>query len=73
MKLIFSSNYFRRLAKEIGIERISYVCSREIAILVQEKVKEILILAREFAKHAKRNTIFKEDIKLAIKKLGINI
>jgi len=73
MKRIFSSNYFRNLAKELGIERISFECASELALIVQEKVSEILKVANEFAKHAKRNTIFREDIRLAIKKLGIKI
>jgi len=73
MKRIFSSNYFRNLAKELGIERISFECSSELALIVQEKVSEILKLANEFAKYTKRNTIFREDVRLAIKKLGIKI
>lgn len=71
MKKIFSTNYFKKLSKEFGIERISYEAAKELSETLQEKVSNILKVANEIAKHAKRNTIFKEDIKLAIKKLNL--
>ncbi|MEM5828053.1 MAG: NFYB/HAP3 family transcription factor subunit [Candidatus Aenigmatarchaeota archaeon] len=71
MKKIFSINYFKKVSKELGIERISYEAAKELSEILQEKVSNILKVANEIAKHAKRNTIFKEDIKLAIKKLNL--
>ncbi|MBU5682219.1 MAG: NFYB/HAP3 family transcription factor subunit [Candidatus Aenigmatarchaeota archaeon] len=71
MKKIFSINYFKKLAKDIGIKRVSYDAAKELAIILQEKVSEVLTIANEIAKHAKRNTIFKEDIKIALKKLKL--
>ncbi|MEM0242987.1 MAG: NFYB/HAP3 family transcription factor subunit [Candidatus Aenigmatarchaeota archaeon] len=70
MKKIFSDNYFKRVAKELKIERISKEAVETIREILQEEVSEILRVSNEIAKHSKRNTIFKDDIKIAIKKLN---
>ncbi|MEM5881873.1 MAG: NFYB/HAP3 family transcription factor subunit [Candidatus Aenigmatarchaeota archaeon] len=70
MKKIFSDNYFKRVAKELKIERISKEAVETIREILQEEVFEILRVSNEIAKHSKRNTIFKDDIKIAIKKLN---
>lgn len=71
MKKFFSSNYFRKLANEMGIKRISKEAVEELRYLVEEKISEILRISNEIAKHANRNTIFKEDVRIAIKKLNL--
>lgn len=71
MKKIFSINYFKTFAKNFGIERVSYDAAKELSIILQEKVSEILKIADEMAKHAKRNTILRSDIEIALKKLKL--
>lgn len=71
MKRFFSLNYFRKLANENEIKRISKKAIEELRDIIEEKVSEILKISNEIAKHAKRNTIFKDDIKIAIKKLNL--
>lgn len=71
MKKFFSTNYFRQMAKQVGIKRVSYEAMKELSSILQEKVTNVLLTANEIAKHAKRNTIFESDIKIAIKKLRL--
>jgi histone H3/H4 len=70
-KNIFSINYFERIFKEAGAERISRKAAEFLENHVEEIVKKILIEANKIAKNSKRKTIMREDIKVAIKKLGL--
>jgi histone H3/H4 len=68
---IFSINYFERIFKEAGAERISRRAAEFLEKHVEEKIREILIEAQKIAKNSKRRTIMREDIRIAIKKLKL--
>jgi len=70
-KNIFSINYFERIFKEAGAERISRKAAEFLENHIEEIVKEILVEANKIAKNSKRRTIMREDIKIAIKKLRL--
>ena len=69
----FSVNYFERLFKSLGANRVSREAAKILSLHLEEKVKEILEEASKIAKHSKRNTILRDDVKVAIKKLKIYI
>jgi len=70
-KNIFSINYFERILKEAGAERVSRKAAEFLENYIEEIVKEILVEANKIAKNSKRRTIMREDIKIAIKKLRL--
>jgi histone H3/H4 len=70
-KNIFSINYFERIFKEAGAERVSRKAAEFLENHIEEIVKEILVEANKIAKNSKRRTIMREDIKIAIKKLRL--
>ena len=70
-KNIFSINYFERIFKEAGAERVSRKAAEFLENYIEEIVKEILVEANKIAKNSKRRTIMREDIKIAIKKLRL--
>ncbi|MEM0480817.1 MAG: NFYB/HAP3 family transcription factor subunit [Candidatus Aenigmatarchaeota archaeon] len=72
-KTYFSVNYFERLIKSLGINRVSREAAKALCFHVEDKVKEILEEASKIAKIAKRNTILREDVKIAIKKIKLYI
>jgi histone H3/H4 len=52
-----------RIARKVGIERISADAIKELANVVEELGCELSLEAAQVARHAKRKTILKEDIK----------
>ncbi len=58
-----------RIMKESGAERISDDAKEAVADYLDKVVREITVEANKVAKLAKRKTIKKEDIELAIKNL----
>ena len=52
-----------RLARKVGVERISAQAVKELAKVVEELGYELSIEAAQVARHAKRKTILIEDIK----------
>jgi histone H3/H4 len=57
-----------RIMKKAGAERISMDAITSLAEILEDIGIKITIEAIELAKHAKRKTIKKEDIKLAAKR-----
>jgi histone H3/H4 len=53
-----------RIARKAGAKRISSKAIKELARCVEEIGLEIALEAAQAAKHAKRKTILKEDIRL---------
>jgi len=53
-----------RIVRKAGIERISAGAIEEISKTVEEIGAELALEAAQAARHAKRKTILKEDIKL---------
>jgi histone H3/H4 len=53
-----------RIVRKAGIERISADAVKEITKTVEEIGAELALEAAQAARHAKRKTILKEDIKL---------
>ena len=52
-----------RIARKSGVERISADAIEELAKVVEEIGYELALEAAQAARHAKRKTILKEDIK----------
>ena len=57
----------RRMLRENGIERITKDALDEIAMMLQDIVRDISNNAVVFTKHGKRKTTNKDDILLAMK------
>ncbi|MFH0929322.1 MAG: histone [Candidatus Aenigmatarchaeota archaeon] len=57
-----------RIARKAGARRISAKAINELAKTTEEIGLEIALEASQIAKHAKRKTVFKEDIKLVADK-----
>lgn len=53
-----------RIVRKAGVERISADAIKEIAKAVDELGAELALEAAQAARHAKRKTILREDIKL---------
>lgn len=53
-----------RIARKGGIERISSGAIGEISKTIEELGSELALEAAQAAKHAKRKTILKEDVRL---------
>jgi len=58
-----------RIARKAGLERISADAIKELAKIVEELGSELALEAAQAARHAKRKTILKEDIKLVAGKV----
>jgi len=58
-------NTLIRLARKVGIKRISKEALVELQNFILEMTEKISKRAIEFANHAKRMTVKKEDIELA--------
>jgi len=52
-----------RIARKAGIERISAKATKELAKIVEELGYELALEAAQVARHAKRKTILREDIR----------
>ncbi len=70
-KNILPIRQFEILLKELGAERVSYEAAKELCLITEEKVKEVLEEALKIAQHANRTTVFASDIRLARKKLNV--
>jgi histone H3/H4 len=57
-----------KILEEAGAERISESAKKELNELVEKKAIEVSRQAIKLSKHAKRNTIMKEDIELVLDK-----
>jgi histone H3/H4 len=53
-----------RIARKAGAKRISTKAIKELATCVEDIGLEIALEAAQVAKHAKRKTILKEDVRL---------
>ncbi len=60
-------NTMKRLLEELGAKRVSKDAAEELSKEVEETITKIVRLALEYARHAGRKTINKEDIKRAIR------
>ena len=66
-KVKIRKNTMLKLARRSGIKRISKEALIELESFIEELTEKISKRAIEFATHAKRMTIKKEDIELAIR------
>jgi histone H3/H4 len=57
-----------RIARKAGTKRISSKAVKELAKCVEEIALELALEAAQAARHAKRKTILKHDIKLVADK-----
>jgi len=53
-----------RVARKAGVERISADAIRELNKTIEELGSDLALEAAQAARHAKRKTILKEDIRL---------
>ena len=53
-----------KIARKAGVERISAEAIKDLAKTIEELGYELALEAAQAARHAKRKTILKEDIKL---------
>ena len=53
-----------KIARKAGVERISAEAIKDLAKIIEELGYELSLEAAQAARHAKRKTILKEDIKL---------
>ncbi len=56
-----------RIIKKAGAERVSEDAKRKMQEVLEEYAIEVASKANQFTKHAKRKTITREDIALAVK------
>ena len=52
-----------RIARKAGVERISAKAIKELAKIIEELGHELALEAAQVARHAKRKTILKKDIR----------
>jgi len=62
-----SRNTAKRIIENCGASRVSKDAAGELAKIIDDVAERIIKNAKEYAKHAKRKTIIKEDIRRAIK------
>jgi histone H3/H4 len=53
-----------RIARKSGVERISADAIEELTKTIEELGSDLALEAAQAARHAKRKTIFREDIRL---------
>lgn len=63
-KIMLPLAAIERIARKAGIERISAKAIKELEKSIEEIGLELALEAAQAARHAKRKTIFKDDIKL---------
>lgn len=61
----FPTNTIKRLAREVGIERISEDAIKELKVIILQIAEKYGRIVVENAKHAKRKTVKLEDVLLA--------
>ena len=70
-KLHFHFATLERLTKEFGAKRVSKEAIEEIDALLSNILKELIEVSDKLARHAKRKTILREDVRLAAKSMKI--
>ena len=60
----------RRILKRAGAKRISDQAVKELARILEERTKALLVESKKLSEHAGRRTVMKHDIKLARKTAG---
>lgn len=63
----FKKNTLLKLCRSVGITRISREALLELDRAIDSLSEKIALSALEFTKHAKRVTVKKEDIELAVR------
>ena len=59
----------KKYLKQQGALRVSDEASEKMIKILEKRVEEIANLARQYAKHANRNTVLESDVDLAIRNL----
>jgi len=54
-----------RIIREAGAERVDERASRKLCEILEDNAKELVLTAKQFAKHAGRKRISRKDIVLA--------
>ena len=70
-KLHFHFATLERLAKDFGAKRVSKEAIEEIDALLSNILEELIEVSEKLARHAKRKTILREDVRLAAKSMKI--
>ncbi len=65
-KAFLSLNAMDKIMREAGAERVADDAKEALALVLEQKGKEIAQEAKKFAEHAGRKTIIDKDIQLAI-------
>ncbi|MBI5060905.1 MAG: NFYB/HAP3 family transcription factor subunit [Candidatus Aenigmarchaeota archaeon] len=55
----------RRMIKRAGAKRVSDDAAKELAVVLEEKSKALILEGKKIAEHSNRRTVMKRDIKLA--------
>lgn len=63
--MVIPTSAIRKIVKDVGIDRISKDALEELRKGVEEIGSAVALDAARNAKHAKRKTIFADDIKIA--------
>jgi DNA-binding protein len=58
-----------KILREVGAQRISEKSKESLQKVLEEKCREVGMLAMRFAMHANRKTIKEDDIQLALQQL----
>ncbi|MAH43049.1 histone [archaeon] len=59
---------FERIARKVGIKRVSRSALIELRDLTEEKAREICHKAVDISEHAHRNTVLAQDVDFVTKK-----
>lgn len=65
MKGVFPLLEIDRIIREAGAERVDERASRKLCEILEDNAKELVLTAKQFAKHAGRKRISRKDIVLA--------
>ncbi len=65
--MAIARNTAKRIIEENGAVRVSKDAAGEFAKIIDNAAEEIIKIAKEYADHANRKTINKDDIRRAIK------
>jgi len=68
IKIMLSLLSLKKIAKKKKIKRISHEALEELRFYLEQEALEIARESLELAKFAKRHTVMKEDVELAIKR-----
>jgi histone H3/H4 len=65
LKGVFPLLEIDRIIREAGAERVDERASRKLCEILEDNAKELVLTAKQFAKHAGRKRISRKDIVLA--------